>query len=248
LIAAGITILMQIIIIATSNHNFVNFLVIALCLFLLDDRFVGRFIPARVQKRIMQDVKPASLLSKILVSSVAVLIVTSSITAFYWRLTRNDIPDILTTPAITAQQYGLGHIFHIFPTMQVERQELEIQGSYDGSNWYSYIFKYKPGPLDRAPRFNVPHQPRLDWMMWFIPPQSAMDDYWFQRLLERLRQGSPQVLALLEHNPFPGRPPRYLRVLAYQYHFTTAMEREKTGNWWKREYLGVFPHVRPRRP
>jgi hypothetical protein len=132
--------------------------------------------------------------------------------------------------------------------MQVERQELEIQGSYDGREWYSYVFRYKPGPLDRAPRFNVPHQPRLDWMMWFIPPQSSMDSYWFSQLLFRLRQGSPEVLGLLEHNPFPNNPPRYIRVLAYQYHFTTPEERAKTGDWWKREYLGVFPYVKPRRP
>jgi hypothetical protein len=85
-------------------------------------------------------------------------------------------------------------------------------------------------------------------MMWFIPPQSAMDDYWFRQLLRRLHEGSPQVLALLEHNPFPATPPRYIRVLAYQYHFTTPEQRARTGNWWTREYLGVFPYVRPRRP
>ncbi|HDH08104.1 MAG TPA: hypothetical protein ENG96_01335, partial [Gammaproteobacteria bacterium] len=48
--------------------------------------------------------------------------------------------------------------------------------------------------------------------------------------------------------PFKGRPPRYLRVLAYRYHFTTPEQRKQTGNWWTREYLGVFPHVKPRRP
>jgi hypothetical protein len=36
-IAAAITILMQLLIIATSNHNFINLLTIILCLFLLDD-------------------------------------------------------------------------------------------------------------------------------------------------------------------------------------------------------------------
>jgi hypothetical protein len=248
LIAAGITIFMQLLIIATSNHGFVNILVIVLCLFLLDDRIVSRIIPRGMQQGIREKTKPAGPVSKPLLATVAVLVVCGSLITAYWRITRDNLPTIITEPIVWTHQYGIAHIFHIFPTMQVERQELEIQGSYDGREWYSYVFRYKPGPLDRAPRFNVPHQPRLDWMMWFIPPQSSMDSYWFSQLLFRLRQGSPEVLGLLEHNPFPNNPPRYIRVLAYQYHFTTPEERAKTGDWWKREYLGVFPYVKPRRP
>ena len=248
LFAAAVTIAMQLLIIATSNHNFVNLLIILLCLFLLDDKIVARVIPIRLQRRIFDQGKPAALLSKTLLSLTALLILVSSLTSFYWKLTRNPVPKLLSDTATITHSYGIGHIFHIFPTMQTERQELEIQGSYDGRNWQSYGFKYKPGPVDRAPRFNVPHQPRLDWMMWFIPPQSAMDDYWFRQLLRRLHEGSPQVLALLEHNPFPATPPRYIRVLAYQYHFTTPEQRAQNGNWWTREYRGVFPYVKPRIP
>ena len=248
LIAAVVTIFMQLLIIATSNHNFVNLLIILLCLFLLDDKIVARVIPKWLQQRITDQGKPAGLFSKTLLSLSALLILVSSFTSFYWRWTRHPVPELLSDTATIAHSYGIGHIFHIFPTMQTERQELEIQGSYDGRNWQSYIFKYKPGPVDRAPRFNVPHQPRLDWMMGFIPPQSRMDDYWFRQLLRRLHEGSPQVLALLGHNPFPARPPRYIRVLAYQYHFTTPEQRALTGNWWTRKYLGVFPYVKPRRP
>ena len=248
LIAAAVTISMQLLIIATSNHNFVNLLIILLCLFLLDDRVVARLLPERLQQKIINQGHPAGKFSKTALGLSAALILLSSLTSFYWRISNNPVPAVLSKTATMTHRYGIGHIFHIFPTMQTERQELEIQGSYDGRNWYSYVFKYKPGALDRAPRFNIPHQPRLDWMMWFIPPQSRMDDYWFQQLLRRLHEGSPQVLALLEDNPFPQNPPRYLRVLAYQYHFTSAEQRALTGNWWTREYLGVFPYVKPRRP
>ena len=248
LIAAGITIFMQLLIIATSNHNFVNLLIILLCLFLLDDRIVARVIPKRLQQKILDQDQPAGKLSTTLLTFTAVLILTSSLTSFYWRMTKNAVPSFLSNTANITRQYGIGHIFHIFPTMQTERQELEIQGSYDGRHWQSYVFKYKPGALDMAPRFNVPHQPRLDWMIWFIPPQSSMDDYWFRQLLRRLHEGSPQVLDLLEYNPFQQYPPRYIRVLAYQYHCTTFEQRARTGNWWRREYLGVFPYVKPRTP
>ena len=248
LFAAGITIFMQLLIIATSNHNFVNLLIILLCLFLLDDRIVSRILPKNLQQRIINQDRSPGILSKSLLSLSAILILGGSLITFYWRTTGNPVPDFLARSITLTHRYGIGHVFHIFPTMQTERQELEIQGSYDGKNWQSYVFKYKPGPVGRAPRFNVPHQPRLDWMMWFIPPQTSMDDYWFQQLLRRLHEGSPQVLALLAHNPFPDKPPRYLRVLAYQYRFTTPEQRTQTGNWWTREYLGVFPYVKPRRP
>ena len=72
--------------------------------------------------------------------------------------------------------------------------------------------------------------------------------YWFDRFLFRLKQGSEDVLDLLEYNPFPEKPPEYLRVQVYQYHFTTLEERKQTGQWWKREYLGQFPYVKPRFP
>ncbi len=248
LFAAGITIFMQLLIIATSNHNFVNLLIILLSLFLLDDRIIARVLPTRLQWQILDQGKAATYPAKVLLSLSAILILSASLTTFYWRTTGNAIPDAIAKSTNITHRYGIGNIFHIFPTMQTERQELEIQGSYDGRNWQSYIFKYKPGPVARAPRFNVPHQPRLDWMMWFIPPQSGMDDFWFRQLLRRLREGSPQVLSLLEYNPFEQRPPRYLRVLSYRYHFTTPEQRKQTGNWWTREYLGVFPHVKPRRP
>ncbi|MFW2438689.1 MAG: lipase maturation factor family protein [Arenicellales bacterium] len=248
LFAAGITIFMQLLIIATSNHNFVNLLIILLCLFLLDDRIVSRVLPKNLRQQILNQDKSPGILSKSLLSLAAVLILAGSLITYYWRTTGNPVPGFLAQSITLTHRYGIGHIFHIFPTMQTDRQELEIQGSYDGSNWQSYVFKYKPGPVAKAPRFNVPHQPRLDWMMWFIPPQTRMDDYWFRQLLRRLHEGSPQVLALLAHNPFPDKPPRYIRVLAYQYRFTTPEQRTQTGNWWAREYLGVFPYVKPRRP
>ncbi|MEA1889496.1 MAG: lipase maturation factor family protein [Pseudomonadota bacterium] len=248
LFAAAATIFMQLLIIATSNHNFVNLLIILLCLFLLDDRVVARILPARLQQRILDQGKTLSFPANVLLSLSAILILSASLTTFYWRTTGNPVPVALASSSGMTHRFGIGNIFHIFPSMQTERQELEIQGSYDGVNWLSYGFKYKPGPVDRAPRFNIPHQPRLDWMMWFIPPRTSMDDYWFRQLLRRLHEGSPQVLALLADNPFPDKPPPFIRVLAYQYHFTTPEQRAQTGNWWRREYLGVFPYVKPRRP
>lgn len=104
------------------------------------------------------------------------------------------------------------------------------------TSWLFIKFKYTPVELDRPPSFIIPHQPRLDWMVWF------------GEFLYRLHEGSADVTGLLAYNPFPKVPPRYLRVEAYRYRFTTPEEYEQTGKWWRREYLGQFPQVEPRRP
>ena len=247
--AAWITIFMQLLIMATSNHNFVNLLVIVLCIFLLDDRYLRGFIPDWLRKRMqINGTRRQATISKTLLAMASAMILLTSVFIFGQRTLQLQFPEPLRQTFATTMSLGIGHIFHVYPVMQVERQELEIQGSHDGVNWLSYSFKYKPGPVNQRPRMNIPHQPRLDWMMWFLPPQARSDDFWLHLFLIRLQQGSPQVLSLLEFNPFEGKPPRYLRVLAYDYRFTTREEKAETGDWWVREYLGVFPHVKPRRP
>lgn len=247
--AALITIVTQLLIMATSNHNFVNLLVIVLCIFLLDDRFISRFMPGRLIER-ARSVKIAgpSRISSAVLSVVAILILVTSAGTFVMRTLPVNYPAVAVRSFAAVYNYGIGHIFHVYPVMQVERQELEIQGSNDGINWRPYGFRYKPGPINKRPPVNIPHQPRLDWMMWFLPPQARGDDLWLNMLLKRLHEGSPQVLQLFEYNPFPDRPPRFLRVVAYDYRFTTPEEKAATGNWWQRSYLGVFPYVKPRRP
>ncbi|RME32400.1 MAG: lipase maturation factor family protein [Gammaproteobacteria bacterium] len=243
--AALITIFMQLLILATSNHAFVNLLVIVLCLLLLDDRFLRRWLrwlPAR-------PVPVASgPLHGLLLSLSGLLIVVVSISAYVTFVGGPEPPRPLARTILVAQSWGLGNIYHIFPTMQTTRQELVIEGSSDGRNWQPYEFRYKPGDPMRRPAFVVPHHPRLDWLMWFVPTQDPRQQYWFNRFLARLRTGSQPVLGLLEHNPFPDRPPRFLRVTAWDYRFTTPAERARTGAWWVRHRLGRFPYVPPRRP
>ena len=146
-------------------------------------------------------------------------------------------------PFRTFNSYGL------FAVMTTSRPEIIIEGSNDGVAWLPYEFKYKPGDVKRRPRFVEPHQPRLDWQMWF----AALGDYrqnpWLVNFCLRLLEGSRPVLALLERNPFPHAPPRYIRAVMYEYHFTDFATRRKTGAWWRREEEGNLPASRsPSRP
>jgi lipase maturation factor 1 len=137
-------------------------------------------------------------------------------------------------------QFAVFNEYGLFANMTTKRNEISIEGSDDGEKWKAYTFRYKPEALDRAPRWVAPHQPRLDWQMWFAALQDPQQLRWFQSLVGQLLKGSPDVLGLLEGNPFPEHPPKYVRALYYEYHFTTAGSRD----YWKRELRGMyFPAV-----
>jgi hypothetical protein len=96
----------------------------------------------------------------------------------------------------------------------------------------------------------APHQPRLDWQMWFAALGRYEENGWFQNFCARLLEGSPDVLRLLARDPFDGRPPKYLRAELYHYHFArlATASRSNSGEgcprcWWSRERLGDYSPV-----
>ena len=238
--AAWITIFWQVLIILTSNHNWINFLTIILCLFLFDDRALQRVLPQNLQTRLnWQPTVTANIAKQAGVGLLATFILIIGTLKLYELGTHKNIPGIAAKVMHYTSAYSIVNQYHVFPTMTSNRIELELVGSQDGIEWKPYRFKYKPDKLNERPQFIIPHQPRVDWQMWFVTlhPRHVP---WFGHFLEALLDNSPTATALLAHNPFPESPPRYIRVDAYQYHFTNFEEREETGNWWKRTPLGVF--------
>jgi hypothetical protein len=138
------------------------------------------------------------------------------------------------SPLLIVNHYGL------FATMMTSRPEILLEGSYDGRTWREYVFRYKPGPVARSLPWCIPHQPRLDWQMWFAAYGGAAANPWFERLVQRLLYGSPPVLALLAANPFPKQAPRYLRAELYDYRFADPETHARTGQWWVRRLEGLY--------
>jgi hypothetical protein len=137
-------------------------------------------------------------------------------------------------PLRLVNSYGL------FAVMTTTRPEIIVEGSNDGSTWRAYEFRDKPGDVRRAPPIVAPHQPRLDWQMWFAALGTYQQNRWFESFMARLLQGEPSVLALLKYNPFPEAPPKYVRARQYLYHFTYRGQKD----WWTREEMGqYFPTV-----
>jgi len=136
-------------------------------------------------------------------------------------------------PWRTVNGYGL------FAVMTTERPEILVEGTLDGTTWRAYEFRWKPGSLDRAPAFVAPHQPRLDWEMWFAALRGCRRSPWFPRFALRLLEGSERVLGLLASNPFPDAPPRAVRSSVHRYRFAAADLRRRSGRWWTREEPGA---------
>jgi lipase maturation factor 1 len=241
LIAAGLMIFLQVVIAITGNYCFFNLLTIALCLLLIDDAVWrgkgicdnalgapgGRALPSRLS----------------IYGAIAVIVITLPINA--WLIFSAFRPDAhwprqLAFAYEHLEPFRIVNGYGLFRVMTKDRREIVIEGSADGIDWLPYEFKWKPGNLKRAPGWCAPHQPRLDWQMWFAALGTAQQNPWFIRLVICLLEGKRDVTRLIAHDPFPNQPPRYLRAILYRYRFTTAKEHGQTGAWWRRQELGEY--------
>jgi hypothetical protein len=221
-VGAWIAIALQTLILLTGNYTFFNLLAIILTLFL--------FIEPKPQAR-------GRLHRAVSVALAAFVGVVSGCITL--RMFSVDLPGE-SAVLHAAEPLRIVNSYGLFAVMTTERPEIVVEGSNDGAAWLAYEFPYKPGDLRRAPPLVAPHQPRLDWQMWFAALGNYQSNRWFVGFMLRLMQGEPSVLRLLRYNPFPGAPPKYIRARLYQYHFTKFGE---TG-WWKREERGLyFPAV-----
>jgi predicted DCC family thiol-disulfide oxidoreductase YuxK len=236
LFAARAIIILQILILLTGNYAFFNVLTMAFCLFLVDDAFFRRRVPPKMMSATIDErSRPWSRAVCGAFASSALFVGGFQVArpfGLHWSVA--DAAIRLVSPFEIINSYGL------FAVMTTTRPEIVIEGSNDGVTWLAYGFKYKPGELTGRPAWVAPHQPRLDWQMWFAALGDYQSDPWIVRFMGRLLQGSPEVLGLLESNPFPDGPPHYIRAQLYQYSFTSPAERKSTGAWWKRELKGVY--------
>lgn len=225
---SGIAFLM-VLIALTGNYCFFNLLTLALALFLLDDsQWPGR-LSRRASPGVQKGPTKARLQPRVATVAACVLAPLALIPFAAECLPARSLPRALETvhgwvaPFRSINGYGL------FRVMTQPRHEIQIEGSADGITWKPYGFRWKPGPEDRMPAFVAPHQPRLDWQMWFAALGRIEHNPWLVQLCRRLLEGEPTVLRLMGENPFPDHPPRYIRGMLYEYHFTRAGE----SGWWE---------------
>jgi hypothetical protein len=228
----------------TGNYNWFNLQTMLLCLLLFDDAALRKVLPLRWSQRFPMDVA-----AKTPHRAVTVMVAAAALLLLFGSLVQMDVRFGGSPPAVTQtvdgfiEPFRIANSYGLFAVMTTQRNEIVIEGSYDGVAWQEYEFRYKPGALARRPPWNIPHQPRLDWQMWFAALEDPQRLGWFQQFLERLLANEPTVTALLAHNPFADRPPKYVRAQFYDYTYANRAERAK-GIWWDRRLLGLyFPAV-----
>jgi len=264
-------------VILTANYTFLNYLVFALGFLLLDDGFLRRFVPARFRppvepptpEALVEPEPPISLfnspepakepppLARRKISHLGAIRVAIATVLLTWmayvttaELIRIPFPEspLPIAPIRVLEPFRIANRYGLFAVMTRGRYEIEFQGSNDGQTWTPYPFRYKPQEINQPPGIYAPYQPRFDWNLWF----ASLGD-WQQNSLvpfteERLLANSPDVLLLFRGNPFAVAPPKYIRAVLWQYWFTSMKEKHDTGNWWRRQPLGLYAPVLTRQP
>ena len=251
----------EISVISTANYAFLNYLVLCLGILLVDDQRIRSLwrklrrhpsdsvIPCEVTKsravegplRSHQPFLHSHLrAAKLAISAVFLTWIAYATTAELLLLLSRQLP-LPTTPIVLLEPFRVANQYGLFAVMTRARYEIEFQGSNDGGNtWISYPFRYKPQGLNQAPGIYAPYQPRFDWNLWFCSLESWRDSSIVSNTEVRLLANDPDVLQLFAGNPFPSSPPKQVRAVLWQYWFTSMDEKRRTGNWWRREFLGLY--------
>ncbi len=233
-IAGLFTIAFQLLLLSSGNLSWLNLLTIVLAATTLD----GRFLSALLRIAPPATNPPHRLRRPVMVGLAAVVAILS-VPPIINMLSPGQLMNFNYNPLHLVNTYGA------FGSVTRTRNEVIVEGADDAvltpsTRWREYEFKGKPGDLLRRPPQVAPYHLRLDWLMWFAAMSPYYEHPWFVHFLAKLLQGDEATLGLLRSNPFPQRPPRYVRALRYEYHFTTPTERKETGRWWQRQLVDVY--------
>lgn len=121
------------------------------------------------------------------------------------------------------------------------RPEVVLEGtdSLEG-DWKELEFFYKPGNVSKSPPFVTPHQPRLDWQMWFAALGSYHENPWLIHLAYRLLIGESDVLKLMGPQAFQTTP-LYIRANLFLYNYSQqASHGNSESTWWVRNLVKEY--------
>jgi hypothetical protein len=209
----------------TANYGFFCWLAVALHVFLLDDDVVARWFkrPEAPPKR--QRIAAVALVLFVFVSTVEA---AGSFTEWQpgpW----------LSSVGSVWEPFRVVNTYHLFAQITRDRVEPEFQTS-DGADWVAHALHYKPGPLDRRPPYVAPHQPRVDFQLWFygLSFRRGSPEY-VVNLLKRLCH-DPEVVQPLFTQPLPPHPDA-VRIVYWRYHFADRP-------WWARDKIDETRTIR----
>jgi hypothetical protein len=253
-------------VILTANYTFLNYLVLSLGVLLLDDQALRRFVPKFLRWNEPTAMEPPTATPeevgeqadrkglaghwdalRLAVSAVLLTWIAYATTAELLMMPQHVLR-LPTFPIRALEPFRIANQYGLFAVMTRGRYEIEFQGSNDGEHWTAYPFRYKPQALDEHPGIYAPYQPRFDWNLWFASLGDWRQNNFVPLAEEHLLENDRDVLSLFRFNPFSSAPPKYVRAQLWQYWFTSMSEKHQTGNWWRRQLLGLYAPEITRQP
>ena len=216
--------------IATANYGFFCYLSLALHVFLLDEADVpGK---SSLGARRIPNISVRALRGGAAAIVVVTYIGISVLEAVHTFGAPGEQPAFVATLRRAYRPWRLINTYHLFGHITRQRIEPELQ-TFDGTRWQTRDLLYKPGPLARRPPIVAPHQPRVDFRLWFygLGYQRGTPVY-VQKLVERICT-DPAAVQTLFADELPEKP-EAVRLVFWDYRFTRSRENPF---WWKRQLL-----------
>jgi hypothetical protein len=235
-IAGIVIVIFQITLIVSGNLSFLNWLTIVPAIACFDDGLLSKILPNALVRRAIA----AETNSK---ASRPMTITAWTVTAIIAMLSIQPVLNMLSSRQIMNTSFDsldLVNTYGAFGSVGSERLNVVFEGTVDekpddNAKWIAYTYKGLPVLLNERPPQIAPYQLRLDWQMWFASMSSPGDYPWTVNLVSKLLHNDPYATGLFARNPFPDRPPVYIRAVLYRYSFAQAGNPQ--GNWWKRERI-----------
>jgi hypothetical protein len=251
---------------ATANYGFFCYLAAALGVFLLDDADVARaraqaarVLPAGARRLLARvDLgRPTGVGGEArrrtavvwLGRAGAALFVAASLVDGLYAFTEPGRALAAVEPLFDLnRRFRLVNTYHLFASITRERIELQLETLAQGADlsradaddapWTPHDLWHKPGDPRRAPDFVAPHQPRVDFQLWFYGLSfRRREPAYVTTLVERMCEDPPAVQPLFRE-PLPPHPAA-VRLVFWQYQFASRAERRATGAWWRRARLAM---------
>src|SRR5438309_2119305 len=236
-IAGVLLVSFQIILIISGNLSFLNYVTIIPFLACFDDTFLCRILPKSLVRRAEQAAEESepSRINNSIAIALSILVMYLSVAPVLNLVSGRQFMNYSYDPLDLVNTYGA------FGTVGRERDEIVFEGTQDAfitgnTKWKEYQFTAKPGDPNRRPPFIAPYQPRIDWQIWFAAMESPGDQPWTFHFVWKLLHNDRDTLSLLANNPFPDRPPHYVRARLYRYRFAPLNEK----GWWRRELISEW--------
>jgi hypothetical protein len=229
----------QFILILSGNLSFLNWLTIVPILACFDDSLLRRLLPGTWVTR-------ASRAAEMALAPPAHNIAAAALAIVVVCLSLQPVANLISPSQIMNTSFNRLHLvntYGAFGSVGTERREVVFEGASDPvitslTKWSQYEFKGQPGDLRRRPCQVAPYQLRLDWQMWFAAMSGPEEYPWTLNFVWKLLHNDAATLSLLASNPFPDKPPRYVRAVLYHYQF--APRGDAAGAWWQRTALGLW--------